>query len=161
MNHTPKETRMSRKLFLTIASVIAALVGGLSLLAPDILLGPVKAAVANPAALVMARTVGVLLLAVALLAFLVRRHEDSPTMEAVLKANLALQLGILPIDPLAYMSGTFGTLGAFVPNTIVHILLASGFAYYLVQLRKRLAAAAPALPATVAARGPQLKVTPN
>jgi hypothetical protein len=69
---------MSRKLFLTIASAVAALVGGLSLLAPDILLGPVKAAVANPAALVMARTVGVLLLAVALLAFLVRGHGDSP-----------------------------------------------------------------------------------
>ena len=133
---------MSRKLFLTIASVIAALVGSLSLLAPHVLLGPVKAAVANPAALVMARTVGVLLLAVALLGFLVRKHGDSPTMEAVLKANLALQIGILPIDPLAYMNGTFRTLGAFVPNTIVHVLLATGFAYHWVQLRKRLQATA-------------------
>lgn len=128
---------MSRKLFLTVASVIAALVGGLSLLAPDILLGPVKSAVANPAALVMARTVGVLLLAVALLAFLVRGDADSPTMESVLKANLALQLGILPIDPWAYYNGTFGTLAAFVPNTVVHVLLASGFAYYLAQIRRR------------------------
>ena len=143
---------MSRKLFLTIAAVIAALVGGLSLLAPDILIGPVKASVANPAALVMARTVGVLLLCVALLAFLVRDHADSPTMQSVLTANLALQLGILPIDPLAYLNGTFGTLGAFVPNTIVHVLLASGFAYYLLQLRKRLAApAAGAAAATGAA----------
>ncbi len=128
---------MSRKLFLTIASIIAALVGSLSLLAPDVLLGPVKSAVANPAALVMARTVGVLLLAVALLAFMVRGHADSPTMESVLKANLALQLGVLPIDPWAYYNGTFGTLAAFVPNTIVHLLLASGFAYYLVQMRRR------------------------
>jgi hypothetical protein len=129
---------MNRKTFLTLAACIAALVGGLALLAPEVLLGPeMKATVANPAALVMARTSGVLLLAIGLLAFLVRGHGDSPTLEAVFKANLFLQLAILPIDPLAYYYGIFGTLAAFVPNLCVHSLLAIGFAYHLVKMRRR------------------------
>ena len=52
---------MNRKLFLTIASIIAISVGGFSLMAPDVLLTSVKMAVSNPAALVMAQTVGVFL----------------------------------------------------------------------------------------------------
>jgi hypothetical protein len=79
----------------------------------------------------MARTVGVLLLAIGLLNFLVRRHGDSPTMRAILTVNLALQLGIMPIDPLAFLSGTYATLGSFVPNTILHVVLATGFAWQL------------------------------
>lgn len=130
---------MNRKLFLTIAAIIAFLVGGLSLLAPDVLLTTVKVAVPNPAALVMARTVGVLLLTVGLMGFLIRGHDDSPTMEAFLKANLFLQLALIPIDPLAYMNGTFTTFGSFVPNTILHILLAIGFAHHLIKVRKALA----------------------
>ena len=121
---------MSRKLFLTIASCVAFAVGFFSLLAPDVLLTSVKFATPNPAALIMARTVGVLLVTIGLLAFLVRGHEDSPTMAAVLKVNLFLQLCLIPIDPLAYLYGTFSTLGSFVPNTVLHVLLAVGFAYY-------------------------------
>lgn len=130
---------MNRKLFLTIASTVACLVGALALLAPEFLLSTMKGAVPNPAALVMARTTGLLLLMVALTAFLVRGHADSPTMEAVLKANLFLQLGLIPMDPLAYVNGAFTTIGSFAPNTVIHILLATGFAYYLVKVRKALA----------------------
>ena len=57
-----------------------------------------------------------------------RRHDDSPTMRAVLIVNLVLQLAILPIDPLAFAAGTFTTLGAFLPNTILHVVLAVAFA---------------------------------
>jgi hypothetical protein len=130
---------MTRKLFLTIAAVVAALVGALALLAPVFLLAELKGAVPNPAALVMARTTGVLLLAVASMSFLVRDHGDSPTMEGFLRANLFLQLGLLPMDPLAYLQGAFTTIGSFAPNTVIHVLLATGFAYYLVTLRKALA----------------------
>jgi hypothetical protein len=130
---------MTRKLFLTIAAVAAALVGALALLAPVFLLAELKGAVPNPAALVMARTTGVLLLAVASMSFLVRDHGDSPTMEGFLRANLFLQLGLLPMDPLAYLQGAFTTIGSFAPNTVIHVLLATGFAYYLVTLRKALA----------------------
>jgi hypothetical protein len=131
---------MSRKLFLIIASVIACLVGALALIAPEFLLTTLKGAVPNPAAIVMARTTGLLLLTVALMAFLVRGHGDSPTMQAVLTANLFLQLGLIPMDPLAYMNGAFTTIGSFAPNTVIHILLATGFGYYLIKLRKNLSA---------------------
>ncbi|MFM9900044.1 MAG: hypothetical protein ACKVOT_03455 [Polaromonas sp.] len=132
---------MNRKLFLTIAAVVAALVGALALLAPAFLLATLKGAVPNPAALVMARTTGLLLLTVGLMAFLVRNHGDSPTMAAVLAANLFLQLGLIPMDPVAYLNGAFTTLGSFAPNTVIHVLLATGFAYHLLRLRKSLAAA--------------------
>ncbi len=127
---------MSRKAFLTMTSFVALLVGGLALAAPAVLLGSVKFAAPSASANVMARTVGVLLIAVGVLNFLVRDHEDSRTMRAVLIANLALQLLILPIDPLAYASGTFHTLGSFVPNTILHVVLAGGFVFYLSRMRR-------------------------
>lgn len=127
---------MSRKTFLTIASLIALAIGALALLAPVLLLGTLKAAVPNAAAIVMARTAGVLLLSVGLLGYLVRDHGDSPTMEAILKANLFLQLCLLPVDPFAYLNGTYATLASFVPNTVIHILLAAGFVYYLLDMRR-------------------------
>jgi len=84
----------------------------------------------------MARTVGILLITVGVLDFLVRDHEDSPTLRSVLIANLVLQVGIAPIDPSAYVSGVYGTLGSFVPNTILHVCLAGGFIYFLAKMKK-------------------------
>lgn len=82
----------------------------------------------------MARTVGTLLLSVGVLNFLVRHDPDSKTMKSVLTANLVLQLLILPVDPLAYLSGVYPIVDSFLPNTVLHIVLASGFVYYLRQL---------------------------
>lgn len=133
---------MNRKTFLTIAALIALAIGGLSTIAPNVLLSQVKMATPNPAALVMGRTAGVLLLFAGLIAWLVRDHADSPTLAAVLKANVVLQLMIIPIDPLAYLDGTFRTLGSFAPNTLVHLFLVSGFYFHWRRVEKRLAAEA-------------------
>lgn len=122
---------MSRRTFLTIHALVALLIGALALMAPDYLITGVKHAQSNPAAEVMGRTVGVLIASMGFLAFSVRNHPDSPTMRSVLWANLFLQLAILPIDPLAYRAGTFHSLGSFVPNTILHVALAGGLAFYL------------------------------
>lgn len=135
---------MSRKTFLTLVSFTAIAVGTFALLAPSVLIETVKVAAPSGSANVMARTTGILLVAMGLLDFLVRDHEDSPTMRAVLVANIVLQIGILPIDPLAYANGVFTGLGSFLPNTILHVVLASGFAYYLVKMRRTRAAAAAA-----------------
>ena len=128
---------MKRKTFLTVASVIALAIGSFALSVPGVLIGTVKMAAPSEAANVMARTVGILLITVGLLNFLVRGDEDSPTLRSILVADLVLQLGILPIDPLAYANGVYGTAGSFVPNTIIHILLATGFAYYLVNMNRQ------------------------
>lgn len=122
---------MTRKTFLSIVAVVACTIGGVAAFAPYFLLTVVKSVEANGAAATMARTVGVLLLAVGVLNFAVRGHGDGPTMRAVLKANLLLQVCILPIDPVAYMQGIFPNPGAFVPNTILHVILAGGFAFFL------------------------------
>jgi hypothetical protein len=126
---------MTRKTFLTIASTIPILLGTFVVLAPGALLAQVKGAVPSEAAEVMARTVGVLLLAFGALNFLVRGHDDSPTLRCVLVADLLLQLALLPIDPIAYAGGVFHGLGSFVPNTILHLLLAWGFAHHLLRMR--------------------------
>ncbi len=128
---------MSRKTFLTIVSVIATSIGLFSLFAPSILLGSVKMAEPSAAADVQARTVGILLVAIGLLDFLARKDPDSPSMKAILTANLVLQIGIAPIDPLAYATGAYKTFGSFLPNSILHLVLASGFAYFLVEMNRR------------------------
>ena len=124
---------MTRKTLLTATGVTALAVGTLALVAPAVLLEKVKVAAPSAPANVMARTAGVLLIVVGLLDLLVRRHDDSPTMRAILAVNLVLQLAILPIDPLAFAAGTFTTLGSFVPNTVLHVLLAAGFTRSLLQ----------------------------
>jgi hypothetical protein len=127
---------MSRKAFLTLTALIALAVGLFALAAPAILLGTVKLAAPSGSANVMARTVGVLLISVGVLDYLVRDHEDSATLRAILVANLLLQLLIMPIDPLAYVTGVFHTLGSFLPNTILHLGLAGGFAFHLAKMRR-------------------------
>lgn len=96
---------MSRKTFLTIASVIPLLIGLFGMFAPDVFLAKVKTAAPNPTAIVMGGTVCVFF-SMGLITFLVR---DSRTFEAFLTANLILQLGIVPVDPLAYLNGVFST----------------------------------------------------
>lgn len=128
---------MKRSTILTITGVTAVAIGVLALVAPAVLIEVVKVAAPSAPANVMARTVGVLLISVGLLDLLVRRHDDSPTMRAILIANLVLQLAILPIDPLAFAAGTFATLGSFLPNTILHVLLAVAFARELRRTARR------------------------
>lgn len=131
---------MNRKTLLTVTSVVATLIGTFALTLPSVLIEEVKHASPGDTANVMARTVGVLLISVGILDFLVRNDEDSPTLRSVLIANLALQIGIMPIDPSAYLSGVYKTYGSFGPNTALHILLATGFAYHLFKMKKERAA---------------------
>lgn len=129
---------MNRKIFLTFAAIVAFSIGSIALISPTTLLVVMKAAVPNATALVMAQTVGVLLIVFGVLNFLVRSHETSPSLKSVLLANAFLQLLILPIDPMAYFSGTYASIGSFVPNTILHIVLLIGFCWYYLAADKEL-----------------------
>jgi len=139
---------MKRSTFFTIASGVALAIGFFALSAPGVLIADVKMAAPAAVANVMARTAGVLLITVGILGYLVRNDEDSPTFRSVLIANLILQLGLLPVDPIAYATGVYGSLGSFVPNTVIHILLAGGFAHYLAAMKvtRQSPAALPAIP---------------
>lgn len=120
----------SRSTFLTFIAAVPTLIGALATLAPATLLA-LKGAEPSAAAEVMARTTGVLLLTVGLLTFLVRRDPSSPSLRAVLVSNLVLQLALLPIDPAAFAAGTFVGLASFVPNTVLHVLIAVALGHYL------------------------------
>ncbi len=120
---------MSRKLFLTIVACVAVSVGVFALLGSSALLEG-KGAVANDVSNVMTREVGVLLLSVGLLTSMIRSHPDSPTLRAILVANAALQIMILPIEIVAHVQGTFAKLSGIVPNSVFHVLAASGFVYF-------------------------------
>ena len=90
---------------------------------------------ASTAANIWVREVGVLLIAVGITAFLVRSHEDSPTLKAFFIGNIILQLGLIPIEPIAYVNGIVTKLSGIMPNTILHVLLAGGFAYYAAKMK--------------------------
>jgi hypothetical protein len=118
-----------RKTFLTIASLVALLVGIFALGAPDVLLQS-KGVQVQAGTSVWVREMGVMLIAVGVTAFRVRHHADSLTLKAVLMGNVIVQLGLLVIEPMAYAAGTITKLAGIVPNTVIHVLLATGFYYY-------------------------------
>ena len=126
---------MKRRTFLAMASCIALLVGMFAVVAPGVLLES-KGVTLNAGTIVWMREVGVLLVAMGITAFLIRGHEDSPTLKAFLIGNIVVQLGLLTIEPIAYANGVITKLSGIVPNTVLHVLLAGGFAFYAVQIRK-------------------------
>jgi uncharacterized membrane protein (UPF0136 family) len=121
---------MSQKRFLTIAALVAGIIGAIALFFPTTLLVSMKAATPSDIGIVMARTAGAFLLSIGVLNFMVRSHKPSPTMASIFLANALLQILILPIDPFAYFTGVYGALSSFVPNTILHILLLAGFIHF-------------------------------
>ena len=122
-----------RKLFLTFAALIAFGVGSLALVAPAALLAS-KGVAPSPAAGVWVREVGALLIAVGLIAWLVRAHADSPTLRAVLAGNALLQFLLLPIEPIAFAQGVITAVPGIVPNTALHLLLGLGFATFALRM---------------------------
>lgn len=127
---------VSRFWFLTGASLIAIGVGGTALVAPDAMLAT-KGVVGNAAAEVWMREVGALLLAVGVISWLVRSHEDSATLRALLWGNALLQLTLLPIEMVAHADGVIPKLIGIVPNTVLHVLLAAGFVIHARAVRAR------------------------
>lgn len=126
---------MKREIFLTIASIIALLIGFFATIFPSVLLeskGVVDSEVTN----VWMQQVGILLIAIGILVFLVRKHNESPTLKAILISNIIIQIGLLIIEIVAYYQGIIPLLSGIIPNSIIHIILAFGFGYYLLKFKK-------------------------
>lgn len=123
------------RLLLTLVGLVPLAIGLVATFAPTFLLADVKHAEPSGAAVAMARTAGVLLVAIGGLNLAVAHHPRSPTLHAVLAFDLAVQLLLLPVDPLAWWSGAYGSAGAFVPNTVLHVVLAVAFAAALASPR--------------------------
>lgn len=124
---------MNRKFFLTIAAAIAMGVGSVALLFPAELLAS-KGVAPNPATNLWMREVGVLLTSIGVIAGLVRRHADSSALKALMLGNLLVQLGLFAIEAVGYHNGVITKLSGVMPNLILHVLLAAGFAYFWVNM---------------------------
>lgn len=120
---------MKQKTFLSIASAIALGVGSCAVLLPAEVLAS-KGTVPSAAASVWMREVGVLLVCIGAVAWLVRKHADSSTLRVLMLGNLLIQLGLLTTEVLAYADGVITKLSGVAPNSVLHVLLASGFAYF-------------------------------
>lgn len=120
---------MQQKTFLTLAAAIALCVGTVAVMFPAALLAS-KGTVPSAAADVWMREVGVLLVCTGVVAGLVRSHADSPTMRVLMLGNLLVQLGLLATEVLACVQGVITDLSGLVPNAVLHVVLATGFAYY-------------------------------
>lgn len=126
---------MTRKTFLTLAAFIALAVGTFAFTCPATLLDS-KGVIPNDGANVWVREVGILLISVGVVAALIRGHEDSPTLQAFFLGNIILQMGLIPIELIAYGHGVITKPSGIMPNTIIHFFLAAGFAYYYLQMKK-------------------------
>ncbi len=124
---------MNRKIFLTMAAAIGLGVGSFALLFPSPLLA--SKGVSSVEANIWAREVGVLLIAIGVIAYLVRGHDDSPTLKAILLGNIIIQLGLLSIELLAYQDGIITLLSGIIPNTALHVVLAAGFTFYFMKMK--------------------------
>ena len=120
---------MSRRTFLTLVACVAFAVSAMAILAPGTMLAG-KGAPPSAAAETMMREVGVLIATSGILGMSVRSHSDSATLRAVLIANACLQIGIFPIEIVAYGKGIFPTLGGIFPNSVFHVFAAGGFLYF-------------------------------
>ena len=133
---------MSRKTFLTICSVIACSVGAFALVAPGVLLAS-KGVAPSAAAHVWARELGVALIAFGVMFVFIRNVPDSPAVRALLAGAAVLQLGLFPIEIVAYYGGTITKASGVVPNSFLHLVLAGAFAYYATRVKTSQPASGP------------------
>lgn len=120
---------MSQRTFLTIVSVIALAIGSFAAIAPAALLASKGVSPSEPGNL-WARELGIALIALGVATFLARTHAPSPTLRAFLIGNAVLQVGLFPIEIIAYARGVITDIAGIVPNSILHVVLALGFTYY-------------------------------
>jgi hypothetical protein len=73
--------------------------------------------------------------------FLVRRHAESPTLRAIFFGNAIVQIGLLPIELAAYHERVITRISGIIPNSLLHLVLASGFWVFAVRMTRTPAAA--------------------
>lgn len=115
---------MKRSTFLGLSGVTAAAVGLMAMLSPATLLAG-KGVVPTVATCLWLREVGVFLLALAFLNLMVRTHPDSATLRVILLCNALVHVGLFPLEPLALQAGTITKASGILPNSILHVVLAT------------------------------------
>ena len=130
IDETMKYTNPARVIFLSVVAVIALSIGAVALLFPAQLLAS-KGVLMNDGTILWMREVGALLVCIGVIIALVRKHEDSPTLQALMFGNLLIQLGLLVLEVVGYQRGIITELSGVLPNSILHLCLIVGFGYFL------------------------------
>ena len=125
---------MNRKTFITVTAFVAFAVALFALCAPAALVAG-KGVAANPGTSIWVREVGVLLVALGVMALLLRGEPGSPALRAFLIGNALVHVGLFPIELFAYRADVVTRLSGIVPNSILHVVLASGFVYFAATMR--------------------------
>ncbi len=124
-----------RSTFLTLSSLVALAIATLATALPTVLLESKGVRLPNPAAVLWVREVGVLIFGSGLTLFLVRHHEDSPSLRALFLGNAVVQIGLLPLELLAYRDGVITLVSGIIPNSVLHGLLAAAFFFLARRIR--------------------------
>lgn len=124
-----------RTMFLTLSSAVALAVGSFALVDPTALLESKGVALPSAATAIWVREVGVAIFALGVMLFLVRRHRACPTLRVFCWGNALVQLGLFPIEIGAYRDGVMTHLAGVVPNSLIHVVLASGFSIFAARMR--------------------------
>ena len=124
---------MKRSTFLLITAIIALIFGGMMLLVPD------KASegfglVATPESNLLFRSLGGLILGSGVLNFLVRAHEDSKTLQAVLIFNVVFHAISMANDFLGAYQGIL-RFDKIIPGQSVHLFIGIGSIIYLMRMK--------------------------
>lgn len=122
------------KLFLSLTAFVALAVGLFAMAGPVALLES-KGATVSTAAVVWVREVGVNIFALGVMSFLMRTHPASPTLRAFLVGNAVVQLGLLPIELLAWRAGTLTEVSGVIPNSVLHVVLGTTFAVLALRMQ--------------------------
>jgi hypothetical protein len=128
---------LHRSMFLTLSSAVALAVGTFALAFPHALLESKGVAPPHDAAAIWVREVGVAIFALGVMMFLVRHHAESPTLRAFFFGNAIVQLGLLPIEIGAYHRRVITQVSGIIPNTVLHVVLASGFLVFAARMREQ------------------------
>ena len=124
---------MKRSTFFLITAILAFLFGGLMLLAaPNAAdgfgLSP------SPEVYFLLRFLGGMLVSMGIVNLVVRSHEDSATLKAVLLMNIAVHvLGML--NDIMGAAGGVLPFGKVVPGFITHFFVGIGSAFYYVKMK--------------------------
>lgn len=117
-----------RNLFLSIAGSVALLVGLMATLLPETFL-VLKGVASVAGAVLWMRETGLLLLAFAGFAFAARQLPAFPFTFHFLVINVAVQLGLLTFEIIAYSAGILTGWASIVPSSLLNVMLAIGFVW--------------------------------
>lgn len=131
---------LQRSTFLTLSAAVALSVGCFALAFPRALLESKGVAPTNDAAAVWVREVGVTIIAQGAILLLIRKHADSATLRAIFVGSAMVQLGLFPIELVAYRERVITLVSGIVPNSVLHLVLASGFLVFAARMKAPVAA---------------------